>query len=54
MFEVFAVKTKLIHELLKDEKWKRKLEKAETTREVEAVLVEFAREKRLKVKEVKV
>ena len=52
MFEVFAVKAELLRELLNDPRWCQKLENAETTREVEVVLVEFARERGLKVKEV--
>jgi len=50
---MFAVKSKVLEELLHDPEWSRKLEKAETMCEVERVLRGFAVAKGLKVAEVK-
>ena len=50
---MFAVKSKILEELLHDPEWSRKLEKAETMREVESVLRGFAVAKDYKIVEVK-
>jgi hypothetical protein len=49
---IFAVKREVLEELLGDPAWSRRLEKARTLREVQRVLLEFAEEKKLKVKRV--
>ena len=51
---MFAVKTELLKALLRDVEWSRRLENANTMREVESVLREFAIEKGWKVEEVKI
>jgi len=48
---MFAVKTELLKALLRDVEWSRRLENANTMREVESVLREFALEKGWKVKD---
>jgi hypothetical protein len=49
---MFAVKSKVLEELLHDPEWSRKLENAKTMREVESVLREFAVAKGYKVREM--
>ena len=51
---MFAVKTELLKALLRDVEWSRRLENANTMREVEHVLREFALEKGYKVEEVRI
>ena len=51
---MFAAKTELLKALLRDVEWSRRLENANTMREVESVLREFAIEKGWKVEEVKI
>ena len=48
---MFAVKTELVKALLRDVEWPHRLENANTMREVESVLREFALEKGWKVKD---
>jgi hypothetical protein len=50
---MFAVRREVLEKLLRDRKWCRKLEKAETLREAVQVLVKFAEEKGYKIKAVK-
>lgn len=49
---MFAVKSEVLRELLKDQVWTRKLESAKSMCEVERVLREFCRENGWKVKEL--
>jgi hypothetical protein len=50
---MFAVRREVLEELLKDPKWSRRLEKAETLREAIQILVKFAAEKGYRIKAVK-
>jgi hypothetical protein len=51
---LFAVKAKVVKELLADEEWSKRLEAARTMREVEEVIRQFAKAKGWKIKEVKI
>ena len=49
---MFAVRGKLLKELLEHPEWCRKLDDAETAKDVEKVVSEFARKKGYKIKEI--
>lgn len=51
-FEV-ALKRQVLDQLLADDKWRKRLEKAGTAKQMEQVLVEFYKEKGFKVAELK-
>jgi len=51
---MIALKRQVVEALMADSEWRVKLEKAETMREVERVLREFAEKKGYRVAEVKV
>jgi hypothetical protein len=48
----FAVKREVLEELLRDPVWRRRLEEARTLREVQRILLGFARERGYRVKVV--
>ena len=50
MSGLFAVRAKVLKELLADRVWRERLEKANSVREVKKVLVEFCRSHGYKVK----
>jgi hypothetical protein len=50
---MFAVRREVLEELLRDPKWSRRLEKAETLREVAQILIKFAEENGYRIKAVK-
>jgi len=49
---MFAVRTKIMKELIHDSQWKRRLEKAESMRDVEWVVTEYCLAKGYKVKQL--
>lgn len=48
----FAVRREVLEELLRDPAWRRRLEKARTSQEVQYVLLKFAEERGYRVKVV--
>lgn len=51
---MFAVRKEILDALLNDAEWCKRLDKAETSKDVENVLIEFARSKGWKIKEVQI
>jgi len=49
---LFAVRTKLLKALLDSPEWSKRLDQAETVRQVENVLVEFAKSRGYRIKEI--
>jgi len=47
---MFAVRAEVLKELIRDSQWKRRLEKAETVKDVEWVVTEYCLAKGYKVK----
>jgi hypothetical protein len=50
---MFAVRREVLEKLLRDPKWSRRLEEAETLREAVQILIKFAEEKGYRIKMVK-
>lgn len=51
---MFAVKTEVIKELLKDPEWSSRFERAETFEETQRVIMDFAKAKGYRVKSVRI
>ena len=49
---MFAVRTEIMKQLVEDPQWRRRLEKAETIRDVEWVVTEYCLQKGYKVKQL--
>jgi len=54
MTPILAFKKKILDELFKDEKWRRKFDACKSIKQIERVILEFARERGYKIREVEI
>ena len=54
MTPILAFKKKVLDELLRDEKWRRKFDACKSMEQVKRVVLEFARERGYKIREVEI